>query len=453
MKRNFFTAALESEVQGTVGVADVITEQQDLQPKPGVGEDKAGEPSLDDVKVDKAVGEDAEIAAADEIDTVAESQEHTLALEHLQAVTMRFCRMGAALEEIAETAEANLAAGQPMDPATVTMVTTAVDAAGIGEPLAEQVATESFEFSANVATEGFIDAVKERAEKVWAAVAKFFKKAIDLTVEKLKRFADYFRNLIKIYEKLEKDSELLAGNAGKPFQSAKYEKDLHDRIYAPSSTKTVVAAVDAAAAEYAQVMNLADVKLQADIRALNNSWATDKPETVVAAMNKVLATAKQLADMGRTKFMHSSVAVEVNLPERFTLDGTGGLEGTNVVWDEGMHSFSAGVKTASVADLKHLKSSAVAAESAFDSMITELFAGDTFDMKWKQRGSFDAKEDDKVQARKLLNKYVNLLRVMADLMGGCIFGAAAGVWENHFSASKWVRYSVAEAKAAKREAK
>ena len=112
-KRNFFTAALaasagtaalESGDPAPVGVAAVFTEQQNLQPKPGVGEEKGGEASLDDVKADKAYGEDADIADHDEIDTVAESQEHTLALEHLAATAMRFCRMGAALEEIAETA-------------------------------------------------------------------------------------------------------------------------------------------------------------------------------------------------------------------------------------------------------------------------------------------------------------------------------------------------------------
>jgi hypothetical protein len=457
MKQNFFTAALAVAAlesgDSPVGVSAVFTEQQDLQPKPGVGEIKAGEASLDDVKADKAYGDDAEIADADDIDTVAESQEHTLALEHLQAATMRFCRMGAALEEIAETAQGNLDAGQPMTPTMVSMVTAAVDASGIGEPMADAVATESFEFSASVATEGFIDAVKERAEQVWIAVGKFFKKTIDLAVEKLKRFADYWRNLINIYTKLEKDGELLASNAGKPFQSAKYEKNLHDRIWAPPSTKTVIAAVDNAQAEFAQVMNLADVKLVADIRALNNAWSTDKPETVVAAMNKVLATAKQLADMGRTKFMHSSAAIEVNLPDRITLDGTGGLEGTSVVFDNGTNGFSAGIKTATLAELKHLKASAVQAERAVSSMLGDLFAGDLFAMKWKTRSSFDAKEDDKVQARKLLNKYSNLLRVTSELMGGCVFGASAGYYQNHFSASKWVRFSIAEAKAANRGAK
>lgn len=452
MKRNFFTAALESELQDTATVADVM-QQANLQPNPGTGEEKGGECSLDDVKATVEFGEDALIAEHDDIDAIAESQEHTLALEYLQTTAMRFCRMGAALEEIAETAETNLEAGQPMNATTVAMLTTAVDAAGVGEPMADVVATESFEFSATIATEGFIDAVKERAEKVWSAVAKFFKKAIDLTVEGLKRFADHFRDLIKMYEKMEADSELLAGNAGKPFQSAKYEKDLHDRIWAPASTKTVIQAVDNAASEYAQVMNLADVKMAAEIRTLNNSWATDKPEQVVAAMNKVLALGKQLAGMGRSKFMHSSVSIEVNLPDRVTLDDTGGLEGVRIVWDDGAHNFSAGVRTASVADLKHLKSSAVEAERALKAMFAELINGDMFNVSFKSRAHFGAKEDDKLQARKLLTKYSNLLRVMADLVGGCIFGAADGYWENHFAASKWIRYSVAEAKTAARASK
>lgn len=447
-----FTAALESEA-GTVGVADVITEQQDFQPKPGVGEDKAGEPSLDDVKVDKEFGEEHEFADHDEIDTVAESQEHTLALEHLQAVTMRYCRMASALEDIAEMAQTNLEAGQPMDPATVQMVTTAVDAAGVGQPMEEVVALEAFEFSPTVATEGFIDAIKDRAAKVWEAVAKFFKKAIDLTVEKLKRFGDYFRQLVSIYESLEKQGDLLASNAGKPFQSAKYEKNLHDRVWAPSSTKTVVASVDNAAAEYKQVMDLVDVKLGGELRALNNSWATDKIENVVASMNRVLAVAKTIADLGHSKFMHSATSVEVNLPDRITVDNTGALQGTKVVYGDGLHQFSAGIRTASVADVKHLKSSAVQAERAFNAVFVELLKGDLFKAPWKERGSFDSKEDNKEQANKLFTKYVNLLRVMADLSAGAAWGVAQGFVNNHQAAAKWVRFSVAEAKAAKREAK
>lgn len=453
MKRNIFTAALESEVPGTVGIDAVVTEQQDLQPKPGVGEVKGGEASLDEVKADKEFGEEAAIAEHDEIDAVAESQEHTLALEHLQATAMRFCRLGAALEEIAETAQANLDQGQPMDPETVAMVTTAIDANGIGEPMEGTVATESFEFSATIATEGFIDAIKDRAQKVWNAVAKFFKKAIDLTVEKLKRCGDFFRELVQIYEKLEKEGDILATNAGKPFQSAKYEKALHDALWAPASTKSVVAAVDNAADEYAQVMDLADVKLNAAMRALNNSWATDKPEQVISAMNKVLTISKMLADMGSSKFMHSSTSVEVNLPERITLDNTGALQGTKVVYGKGVQNFTAGVRTASLADVKHLKASANQATRAFNAVFVENLKGDLFDSPWKQRGMFDAKEDDKVQARKLLTKYVNLLRITSNLIGNCVWGAAEGFVNNHRTAAKWVRLSVAEAKAAKREGK
>lgn len=468
MKRNFFTAALAASA-GTaalesgdnpapVGVAAVFTEQQNLQPKPGVGEEKGGEASLDDVKVAKAVGEDADIADHDEIDTVAESQEHTLALEHLAATAMRFCRMGAALEEIAETAETNLEAGQPMDPATCTMVTTAVDAAGIGAPLADAVALESFEFSANVATEGFVEAIKDRAKRVWAAVAKFARKAWDLTSQKLKRFADYFRGLVSTYAKLEKEGEILNGYGAKPFQNAKYEKLVQNRLYAPASTKSVIAAVDNAGAEYEQLMKHVDGRLASELQALKRAWKTEKAESVIAQMNKVLTCVRPLADMGNNSYKHSSVSVEVNLPTALSAQNTGGLEGTKVVFEEGTMEFSAGIKAATMADIKHLKESAGRAERLVSAAYGEFF--DTyFDESDKSMEAYymslsraQFSDEDKEVARKLLVKYSNLIRLVTDLVCGSVFGAAHGYYYNHFGASRWIRFSIAEAKAAAREA-
>lgn len=449
MKRNnFFTAALES-ADGTVGV-DAIHTQDTLQPKPGVGEDKDGVASDDDLKADKAFGEDHDFADHDAIDAVAESQEHTLALEHLQATAMRFCRMASALEEIAETAEANLEAGQAMDPTQVAMVTTALDAAGVGEPMEEAVALEAFEFDARVATESFVEAVKERAEKVWNAVAKFFKKVRDLTVEKLKRFKAFFRNIVTEYEKLEKEV-ILSTNAGKPFQNSKWEKKVQGEFYSPASTKTPVAVVDGAKADFEAIMVLADSKLPAEMRALNNSWATDKPEAVVAAMNKALALAHQLADIGDGRFKHVGMSVEVSLPQRVSLDNTGALEGTKCVFGDGLKQFTAGLKTASLADVKHLMTSARQADRAIDTLINELFHGDMFDVKIKTRFNYDAKEDDKVQRRKLLTKYVNLTRVLTDLASGAIIAGVTGFYHNHRAATRWVRFSVAEAKANRRD--
>lgn len=466
-KRNFFTAALaasagtaalESGDPAPVGVAAVFTEQQNLQPKPGVGEEKGGEASLDDVKADKAYGEDADIADHDEIDTVAESQEHTLALEHLAATAMRFCRMGAALEEIAETAETNLEAGQPMDLTTCSMVTTAADAAGIGVPLADAVALESFEFSANVATEGFVEAIKDRAKRVWTAVAKFARKAWELTAQKLKRFADYFRSLVSIYEKLEKEGEILNGYGAKPFQNAKYEKLVQNRLYAPASTKSVIAAVDNAGAEYEQLMKLVDGRLASELQALKRAWKTEKTESVISQMNKVLTCVRPLADMGNNAYKHSSVSVEVNLPAALTAQNTGGLEGTKVVFEEGTMEFSAGIKAATMADIKHLKESAARAIRVVDSAWAE-FADTYFAENDKSMDEFYAaitrgafSDDDREVARKLLVKYSNLIRLVTDLVCGTVFGAAHGYYYNHFGASRWIRFSIAEAKAAAREA-
>lgn len=446
--KNFFTAALESEASGTVG-PDAVTEQPDYQPKPGIGK---GEEVLSEEKADKEYGEDHPVAEHDEIDTVAESQEHTLALEHLQASAMKFCRMAAALEEIAETAEVNLQAGQPMEPQQVAMLTTALDAAGVGEPMGEMVATESFAFSATAATESFVDALKDRAEKVWSAVAKFFKKVRDLTVERLKRFGDLFRNIVTTYGKLEKE-EVLGKGAGKPFQNSKAEKKVQAAFFAPATTKTPVAAVDNAKSEFEQIMVLADSRLPAEIRALNNSWASEKPEAVVAQMNKTLALARQLADVGGDRFKHASGSVEVNLPERVTLDNTGALAGTKVVFGKGTQDFTAGLKIASLADVKHLQSSAMQAERAISTLITELFKGEMFNVKIKTRHHFDTSDEDRNHARKLLVKYVNITRVLTDLASGAVCAGVGGFHSNHRAAISWVRYSVAEAKALTRETK
>jgi hypothetical protein len=452
MKPNFFTAALESD--STVGV-DAIHTQETLQPKPGFGEDKSLEvQSDDDLKVAKAFGEDHDFADHDEIDTVAESQEHTLALEHLQATALRFCRMGAALEEIAETVETNLEAGVPMDPTQVAMVTTALDAAGVGEPLEESVALESFGFDANVATEGFVETIKERAKKVWAAVSKFAKKAWEVTLQKLKRFADYFRGLPSIYAKLEKEGTMLT--TSKPFQNAKWEKAVQDGLYAPASTKTVIAAIDNALAEYREVSRIVDGKLASDLKSLKSAWRGEKAETVVAVMNKVLASVRPLSEMNGTRFKHASSMVEVNLPTGVTLQNTGGLEGANVSYEDGMREFSAGVKTATVADIKHLKQSAETAANALN------LAWSNYQDAWKsdeeaemadfftylERGGFS---DEKGEvARKLLTKYTNLMRVVTDLTNAAVYSTADGLHSNHRVATRWIRFSIAEAKAAAR---
>lgn len=451
MRKNIFTAALESQSEQPIDVATIIQEtQQDFQPKPGFKED-GDEPSAE--KVTKAIGDDSapSVAEHDEIDTVAESQEHVLALEHLQKVSQRYCRMAAALEEIAEVAEQNLEEGQSMDPTQVAMVTTAIDAGGIGEPMADSVALEAFGMDARVATEGFIDAVKDRAEKVWAAVAKFAKKAVEITHQKLKRFADYFRSLPSIYEKLSKEGEILNTNAGKPFQNSKWEKDLQERACAPSSTKTILDTVSGAAADFKEVTALADGKLHGELRSLNSSWATDKPETVVAQMNKVLAVLKQLADTGHGKFKHSAAAVEVNLPERINLEGTSGLEGTSMTWEDTSHEFTAGIKTATYADIAKLKESALHANRAIDSAIDGLFDGKLFEVTYKTRNGY-SKDDPKV-ARQLLSKYTNLMRIAVDISGASLFSVANGYYLNHFNASKWIRYSIAEAKQAARGGK
>lgn len=437
---------LEAQVEDTVPVS-AIQENATLQPKVGFAEDKGGEPSED--KPEKEIGDAGEhsIADHDEIDTVAESQEHVLALEHLSKTVMRYSRLATALEEIAETAEQNLADGQAMDPTQVAMLTTAIDSNGIGDPLSESVATESFGFSASVATESFIDTLKERATKIWAAVGKFMKKTFEVTGQKLKRFVDYFSNITSIYSKLEKEGSVLDGHGGKPFQNSKWEKTVQEDFYAPSSSKTPVAVVDNSFTEFNEVLKIVG-RISNDMVSLTQSWMTDDPKKIVDRMNTVIGTAQGLTGMGATKFKHSSVVVEVNLPNKVTIEGNGGMDGTKVSFEDGVHEFSAGIKIATQADIKHLKDTAQRADRIVNAAIDALFDIESEPVLKHRDNSFGG--DDKEVARKLLSKYSNLMRLLTSLVAGCTFGSAHGLYYNHFRASRWVRFSIAEAKAANR---
>lgn len=460
MRKNIFMAGLgvglEEQVEDTVPVS-AIQENVTLQPKVGFAEDKGGEPSEE--KPEKELGDPGEhsIAEHDEIDTVAESQEHVLALEHLSKTVMRYSRLATALEEIAETAEQNLADGQVMDPTQVAMLTTAIDSNGIGDPLSESVAVEAFDFSARVATESFVDTLKERATKIWTAVKKFMRKAAEVTHEKLKRFADYFRSLTTIIDKLEKDFPVLEKHGVKPFQNAKWEKDLQDRLCAPSSTKTIPAAIAAAAAEVDQVSKIVNGRLVSDLAGMKAAWRTEKAESVVVQMNKVLANLKQLDGVGVNKYKHASYAVEVNLPERVTLDGTGGLDNLQISYEHGIGDFSAGLKTASVAEIKELKQYAQKAINVLNAAWGNYYEdswsdGQDEEMKafWEYYARGEFSEEKKSVARKLATKYTNLLRLTSELCNAATFSTADGLYNNIFTATKWARYSVAEAKAAAR---
>lgn len=445
MRKNMFMLGLEEQVADTVPVS-AIQENATLQPKVGFKEE--GEESSDE-KPKGEIGDPGEdsIADHDEIDTVAESQEHVLALEHLSKTVARYSRLATALEEIAETAEQNLEEGQVMDPTQVAMLTTAIDANGIGEPLSESVATESFGFSATVATESFIDTLKDRATKIWTAVGKFMKKTFEVTGQKLKRFVDYFSNIATIYGKLEKEGAVLDGHSGKPFQNSKWEKTVQEDFYAPSSSKTPIAVVDNSFTEFNEVLKIVH-RVSNDMTALTQSWMSDDPKKIVDRMNAVLSTAQGLTGMGATKFKHSSVVVEVNLPNKVTIEGNGGMDGTKVSFEDGTHEFSAGVKIASQAEIKHLKDTAQRADRIVNAALDALFDIEPEGKIKNSQVSFDGVDKD--VARKLLSKYSNLMRLLSSLIAGCTFGSAHGLYYNHFRASRWIRFSIAEAKAANR---
>jgi hypothetical protein len=183
--------------------------------------------------------------------------------------------------------------------------------------------------------------------------------------------------------------------------------------------------------------------------SLTQSFMLHEPKEVVSRMNAAISSAKALAETGRTKFQHASVTVEVNLPERLTLDGSGGMEGQQVTFEDGKTEFSAGIKCASAADIKHLKDTAVRADRAVTAAIDALFElGAEPKATYRSGGG-----EDGDAYRRLMSKYTNLMRLLSDLVAGCTFGSAHGLYFNHFGASRWIRFSIAEAKAVARGAK
>lgn len=434
----FLRAALEEAA--TVG-PDAIHHTDPVAPKPGVGEAEFD----DGAKEEGEFGEEHPVAEHDEIDAVAESQEYTLAIEHLQSTIGRYMRVGAALEEIEEAVQSKLDNGEEMTATDTALVTTAIDAAGVGEPLAEGVALESFAFSGRVATESFMEDVANRAKKVWEAVSKFVKRVFEETRNRMKRFADFFRSMPKIVEKLEKEIEQTQGFEGKNFADSKRESSIQKKFFSPSSVKSPLDVVRNSTTEFDTLIKLVDNKLQGDAQALQRSWATDSPEQVVSSMNKVLATLKNVLSQGATNAKHSAVIMEVNLPERFTLDGANGMAGTKATYNDGKQEFDASLKIASSKDLTVLKEVALRADRVITSVIDDLF-DDTFILPYKGRSSSSSDADAK-QMRDLTAKYRSLLQIVVDVWCGVVFGAAQGLFYNTFVATGWVRASIAEARA------
>ncbi len=462
MKRNHFLLALEDNAQGPVDVSAII-ETDTLQPKPGVGEDKSlAEVNVDDLKADKTFGEDAEIADHDEIDTVAESQEHTLALEHLHHSAARFVRYASALEELVEQAEDRLEADQPLEAGETAMLTTALDASGIGEPLEEQVALESFGFDARVATESFIETLKERSSKVVDAIVAFADRMANEVSIRLKSFAAAFHKYpSQRIAPLKKKIGEVNGFSGRNFDNAKREKNIQGRIYAGSSSKTPVAAAKDALAAYEAAASFIDSRMATAVAQATRAFATDDASKVAAAVNKVLSTAKELAKSHSESSKFSTIGVHLGLDSLTSENATkAGFDKFKRVSHKPGYDNS--LKIATEGDLKELDALAVKAGRVLAAKHNEVFeflsskvslnalTGGRFG-----RRSYDRKEQ-KDEGRgeiagnwnymKLNAAYRVAMYAAAYAVSSVEMGLAEGLFRNANAAAAWIDASVAEAK-------
>lgn len=393
MKPNFFTAsalnaALESEQVGP----DAIHTQDTLQPKPGFTENKEGEDSLDDLKIAKEYGEDHPFAKADEIDTVAESQDHTLALEMLHESVRKFSQYCGALEEIAETVETNLEAGQPMEPSQVAMLTTAIDASGVGEPLAEGVALESFGFDARVATEGFVETLKERAGKVKAAIAKFVKRIVEETKIRFGQFSTAMNGFSKgAIKDLRKNKGQLQGFSGRNFENSKAEKKIQSRIVAPSSAKNPVAALKESLAAFEAAASVVDTRMTSAVAQAVRSWSTDSFDKIPAALNRVLETAAELSSKHSVNSKYTTIKVEVET-KKVTAENASKLAVDKMTRTSMSGSFDNSLKVASATELDEADAAILKAARIFNSKMVDAlsFASDLLDIATRDNAKIHA---------------------------------------------------------------
>lgn len=445
MKRNIFTSALESAEDAPVD-ASTVTTITTLEPKPEFEKEVLEIPG--DGKPAKEFGTEAEIAEHDEIDAVAESQEETLAIEQLCAAIEHYTNVAFALEEIAETTEVKLDAGEPLDPTTVQLVTTALDTSGVGGPL-ETVALESFAFSPMVATESFVDAIKDRAEKVWNAIAKMMTKVMQVLGAKLKRFADAFRGLDTIHARLIEESKAVEGFGGKPFQNEKLESSIQKSFCAPASDRTPLDVVNGAYVDFKALSKIAEEKLDQAAGNLNDAWVNGTATDIVAQINKVYAVLGLINGTGTDKFKHASASINVAIPDRVTLDGTAGAQYPGYDHKPATREFAAGLRIASKADFEAIRKNAGEVQRSFDRILHALFNGDgaaIFRAKKTKRPSVDVKAD-KESTKFLSKKYSTCIRLVGHLGWVAVVAAAEGALINHRVAARYLRASIQEAKA------
>lgn len=455
-KQNFFTLGLES-IAGTVGPEDV-TNQSTMQPKPGIG--KGDE--VDSVeKPKKEFGEDHDLTDNDDIDTVAESQEHTLALEYLHQSVGRFMRVASALEELTEQVENRLEADEPLGSGETAMITTALDASGVGEPLSESVGLESYGFSPRIATESFVETLKERTGKVTQALAKFSKRIGDELSVRFSTFAAAMEKYPDARIKpLKKKIAATEGYAGRNFNNAKKEKAIQGKIFAPSSSKNPLAALRDALAAYDSAATFIDGRVVTSMAQAGRAFSTEPADKVVTATNKLLATVTELSKTHslNSKFttIHVDAGVKALTPENAGKISTNSFKRTPV-----KSSYDNSLKIASASDLDELQSLVAKASRVFGAKVSEIksFYYNLPAMKertlvgaiMKVAGARTPVAGEKLWSEVKLNaahRYAFYCTTYT--VSSVELGLAEAVFRNAVAAAEWISASIAEANAMKK---
>lgn len=457
-RNNFWTAALESN-DGTVG-PDAVTEQSTMQPKPGVGKGDAVE---SEEKPKKEFGEDHVLTDNDDIDVVAESQETTIALEMLSDVTERFLRYASAIEEMTDQIEQRLEVNDPLSAGETSLLTTAIDASGVGTPLSENVALESYDFSARVATEGFVDTLKERSGKVQEALGKFAKRMGGEVQSRLSVFSAAFKKYPdNRIAPLKKKIAAVEGVTGRNFENSKREASIQKKIYAPSSSKNPLAALRDSLAAYDAAASFIDGPMVSAVAQMKRAYSTADFDKMPAALNKMLGTVSELTTKHSTnsKFTttHVTVAIKTITPENATSVGIKGITRTPAKPD-----YDNSLKIASAADLNELASLATKATRVFDTKIREIFEEIATSANQKNQNtaffndsSVGNRRADKTTGAwtqlKFAAGYRGTMHLTLRAISTVEISLAEAVLRNAVAAADWIAASIAEANAMQKTA-
>lgn len=439
MKRtNFWTSGLEAMASGTVG-PDAVTEQSSFQPKPGF---KEGDEVTSEDKPKKTFGEDHDLTDNDDQDTVAESQAHTLALEHLTNTIARLSKYNNALEELAEQVEERAEANNPLTASDTLMLTTAIDAADVGTPMSETVAMESFDFSPQVATEAFADSLKERVSKVTDALGKFAERIQGAMAAHFSNFAASLKKYpASRIEKLKKNIDAVEGLSGRNFENTKREASIQKKIYAPNSSKNPLIALKDSLAAYDAATSFVDGTVTTAIAQLKRAYSVADYDKLPAALNKMLSAVNELSIKHSVNSKFTATVASINLKE-VTAETANKINIDYVKRSVAKPSYDNSLKIASKADLAEFATVVDKASRTFGSKIVKSYENK------KEHISNDRIFDNKQGAWSQVKfdmAYRSMIHIALRAISLVEIGLAEAVYRNAAATADWFDASIAEA--------